>query len=858
MSQNNYITKNDMMFFQNEVFYDLKNMDTSINSKISKLKENIENIEKEYNPKFNEFSNKVKDLLGLLSVTNIDHEKVEELYRIKDKLKDEITENKTRFLQYKKMIDSSLYKYDRAIIDNLEVPGLIGYNCKFNNLRTFLDFANGEINSFQIFKNQQINEMKKIKDKIDKFSQKLEISNKDIIQRVDLIFTSKVESFKNEIEKKFETNNVLNNAISLNTYDYSQLEMEIKINNKLSNQIKEELKKEIDNIIIKMKQNREVNDANYIIINRQKEDIIFLKEQFEKLSLDIENLKKQKIDEEKEKENNHKKVNYDNLNKHKKSNNEGKNKIIKNFRNNKIKKISSASDLLKDNNEDKTSSKKNIKNKNEDIKYISKEKRRQSLFIKSNNPLINENKPNENNIKSNFRKKKNKSLNIENRKNFEFFINDIKEEDENIFKRKINKKLLTYNQKINLKLGSRNLLNKNFPLSYTSSSSSSSSAIETDKKVMKIQKGKTNSESINKTVSKLIKLKPIEHPIKLNLKYFNEKTNINNKENSKNDLNNIINNNFQNKTKPSNNILNTFNKSKAQNNKSLKENNKEINSGHRKLNLTDKEILKNIFNNIINKEKEINSISKAVNIKNYKNIFNLQNKNNIKQKIYSPLNDTENTGTFGTSGFNYYSHDENNYSNNESNNNCITSPYNQTKNISSLYRTGNNDLNFVNGFLTSIPIKSQTINEENNEEIIMINQKIKKINNKLNKINYNTKIIINRLNLLEEKYKPFDSKINDILIIILLIYEFIKKRNTNNKLSKDLFNNSNIKNCSKLRKLKGQGFISINKSKNFLYTTNGFNFEEGGLYSSEQTKEELEKILKKIEPFLIKQFKDTI
>ena len=42
-----------MMFFQNEVFYDLKNMDTSINSKISKLKENIENIEKEYNPKFN-------------------------------------------------------------------------------------------------------------------------------------------------------------------------------------------------------------------------------------------------------------------------------------------------------------------------------------------------------------------------------------------------------------------------------------------------------------------------------------------------------------------------------------------------------------------------------------------------------------------------------------------------------------------------------------------------------------------------------------------------------------------------------------------------------------------------------------
>ena len=194
--KNNYITKNDLMFFQNEVFIDLKNIETSVNTRMNKLTENIENISKEYNQKFNDFSNKIKDLVQLVTEINVDHDKIEVLYKNKDKIKDELTESKTRFYQYKKQIDSSLYKYDRIIIDNLEVPGLIGYNCKFNNLKNFLEFANGELGNLKLFKNQEIGELKIIKDKFDKISQKLEISNRDIIQRVDLIYTNKFESFK--------------------------------------------------------------------------------------------------------------------------------------------------------------------------------------------------------------------------------------------------------------------------------------------------------------------------------------------------------------------------------------------------------------------------------------------------------------------------------------------------------------------------------------------------------------------------------------------------------------------------------------------------------------------------------------
>ena len=273
-------------------------------------------------------------------------------------------------------------------------------------------------------------------------------------------------------------------------------------------------------------------------------------------------------------------------------------------------------------------------------------------------------------------------------------------------------------------------------------------------------------------------------------------------------------------------------------------------------------------NKIDNKDKDIHSLSRAIHIRNYKNAFTSPNKIEAKSKNINPLiNDIDyNTGL----GFNISqknSNDENYISNNESNNG-MASPFITNKNLFSLYRTYNNFYNknnnnnnlqnndLLSGFLTSVPSRSSKNKNEKEEEneALQINKKIRKINYKLNKINDNTKIIIKRLNLLEINYKPLNAQVKDILMILLLIYEFIRKRSTNNKLNNDINKDSNIKNHTKNR----NRFYSINKTKNYLYSTNGFNLEEGGLYYSGQTKKELDLILKKIEPFLIKQFKDTI
>ena len=90
----------------------------------------------------------------------------------------------------------------------------------------------------------------------------------------------------------------------------------------------------------------------------------------------------------------------------------------------------------------------------------------------------------------------------------------------------------------------------------------------------------------------------------------------------------------------------------------------------------------------------------------------------------------------------------------------------------------------INGFLTSIPIKSLSQNEQEEENVI--NKKIIKINNKINKFNVDTKTIINRLNNLELHFKPLNSQINEIIMIMYLLYEYLKKKNTDNKLTNDI------------------------------------------------------------------------
>ena len=161
--------------------------------------------------------------------------------------------------------------------------------------------------------------------------------------------------------------------------------------------------------------------------------------------------------------------------------------------------------------------------------------------------------------------------------------------------------------------------------------------------------------------------------------------------------------------------------------------------------------------------------------------------------------------------------------------------------------------------------------EKNKRNIIIIKEKI-------DKININNEALSSKINSLEDKFTPVIGKMNEICKIISLIYDTIKKEknnpaftiihsttnNINNKLDivPPKFGNT-IKNkiLNDFRTKKGISLIYPNKKeylnnkstkkdskdeKNYDIDTNEY---------SKVLKDDMNLLLRKIEPFLIKKFK---
>ena len=868
---NYYISKNDMMFFQDEILTDIKNIKSFINTKLTKLDEETRKKINENTIKINDFSNKMKELLELVTSTRIDHQKVEELYKNKDNLKAKVEENRLKILDNRTLIDSALYKYDKAIIDNLEVPGLIGFNCKFSNIKKFLSYTNEELENHKDVKKKQITEINSLKEKIDTFNKKINVLNTNLIDNCDKIYNNKFSSFKNDIDNKFEN---INSKINKNIED--KINELLQLNEEIKKKIKEDIHKEIDIINNEIKKNKEIIDSNCIIVNKQKEDFNLIKKQINQINEDLKKLKTQNNLEKQNYPINSRKLYFNKI-----PNIIDKNNSKVNYINKNIQKISLSSDLI---NENRNIINNNIINKNEnrnnylneDYEYISPNKQQEQ-----NLRLINKNDYNiEGQIPiSKIIKSQSSFFNQKNDKNIDIYNNDFKEDEKLIFKRKINKKL-TYNYSNYL----TNNVSKNL-LELYKNSFSISNDIE-NKQIKKIKlKNEDNkqeklnikviNEQVNSNLKKennikiedendsnvLIKIKPIKNEIKYNLKTYNQNINSKNKEksnlNKTNSKDNYLPKYIEKGVNASMNTFkkkNIFSKMNFFNNNRINGNDtndgiKGVKNKNRSLYLTDKEILENLYDKYENKDKN-ESITKAISIQNYKNLFNtpIKDKKNIKYKIIYPLNDCGlelNNNNYQKNNIDKF------YVFNDNENKFYISPLIRNKSLlnqtdiniynkndkKNEYNLRFSDENLFYDYLNNETNRSLNDNAQDIDNI-GISKKLKKIDKKLYKISYDTKNMFDRLNIIEENFKPLNLQINDILSIIYLIYIYIKKRNIEN---------------IKLNKEQNQFF----PTKNNLYCKKDTNLEEGGFYSSKQKKEELD-IIKKTENFLIKQFKDII
>ena len=251
ISENQYEFVKNFQQFENKTydnFSELRNQITNTDNKINMI-----------------LSNEAK----IKNLTN-NFEFLEKKFKV---LNDKFVNIEIKFVNLSREYSESCYKYDKLILDNLLVPGYIGPgNCKFKNLKEFLEDARNNFNNLENnFKKNLINfeeYKKKLEILIDKFNSLInnyqqcnfQYTNNKLSETekkfIDHFYKIKEDYSKIQIENLDKVRNFLNDInfiktekINITDYKNELIETNNNFYKKISNKLKKE-KTEIDNFKI--------------------------------------------------------------------------------------------------------------------------------------------------------------------------------------------------------------------------------------------------------------------------------------------------------------------------------------------------------------------------------------------------------------------------------------------------------------------------------------------------------------------------------------------------------------------------------------------------------------------------------
>ena len=193
----NDLQKNDFVYFRNEILKDMKEIETKINVKVLDLYSFIKKNSIEIDEKFNDINVKLKILQDNdpLILENKFNSKIE---RNKINTEEKFSDMGTKISMMKKDLSNACFKYDKIILDNLKLSGVIGEGCPYSNLKYYLEFLHKNVLDYSLFKEKNIKEIELIQNKINDI-----IPHAKSELETQKYFIAEITSTRlNEVEKK--------------------------------------------------------------------------------------------------------------------------------------------------------------------------------------------------------------------------------------------------------------------------------------------------------------------------------------------------------------------------------------------------------------------------------------------------------------------------------------------------------------------------------------------------------------------------------------------------------------------------------------------------------------------------------
>ena len=258
---------NDFSKFEEHILNYIKEIESKIIFKINKKNSEINESINNFDSKINEIIQNIESVKETLIENNIYKNKLKEFESFKNKADNMLISHEIRTQSYNADINSLKEKYEKIIIENLNVPGYIGASCKYKNLSDYLLNNMIELNKIKADKEDRKKDIKEIKSKFDNIMKSMISLNDGSIERCKDYTNHIQKDIINYVENKLKDSEDKAFQIKTEIYKYNSInEQKIMEMNQKVSQMKKELNESINEKIGKIKNNQYLLQDNIEII----------------------------------------------------------------------------------------------------------------------------------------------------------------------------------------------------------------------------------------------------------------------------------------------------------------------------------------------------------------------------------------------------------------------------------------------------------------------------------------------------------------------------------------------------------------------------------------------------------------
>ena len=250
----------DLLFFKDDILKDLRILENKLNDNISIHKDEQDYKLNLYEKKIESQTQKIAYLSNLLTESKQKTSVEENIEKFKLKTEEDLAKIDLKMNLIQKEIREGLYKFDKLFSETVLYPGIIGYECRFSNFHSFVDYVLSNINQFIVFQELiKSYELHKMKNKMEKDIKIVLLQLKNNFQN----------SSKFTIEKINESETKMINI--LNEYNTKFIDVRFE-NNKSATELRNRID-DVANSLNKIMEIKEEIDTKYEVQDKKIEDL---------------------------------------------------------------------------------------------------------------------------------------------------------------------------------------------------------------------------------------------------------------------------------------------------------------------------------------------------------------------------------------------------------------------------------------------------------------------------------------------------------------------------------------------------------------------------------------------------------